>query len=145
MINEQNYVNKFVFEMIEEIQKASKKEDKIAMLKKYDNEWALKDILIGTYEDKIKWMIPAGTPPYTPAREESAPSNIKKRYKEFAYFAKGGPGTKMPAFKREKLFLSLIESVHPKDAELIINMINKKAIKGITKKLVQEAFPGLVS
>ena len=39
----------------------------------------------------------------------------------------------------------MLETVHPKDAELLVGMINKKMpVKGVTKKLVQEAFPDLI-
>jgi hypothetical protein len=34
--------------------------------------------------------------------------------------------------------------VHPKDAELVIAMINKETPKGLTRPLVKEAFPGLI-
>ena len=51
----------------------------------------------------------------------------------------------MPKFKREKIFLGLLESVHPKDAELVVGMINKKLpVDGITKNVVKEAFPNLI-
>ena len=68
-----------------------------------------------------------------------------KHNRKFANWVKGGPGEKLPAFRREKLFIDLLETVHPKDAELLCNMIDKKQpAKGITKKLVQEAYPGLI-
>ena len=48
--------------------------------------------------------------------------------------------------KREKMFLDILEVIHPKDADVVVGMINKKMpYKGITKKLVQEALPGLIS
>tara|TARA_B110000444_G_C18573732_1_gene470639 strand:- start:522 stop:686 length:165 start_codon:yes stop_codon:yes gene_type:complete len=50
----------------------------------------------------------------------------------------------MPSYKREKIFLSILEGVHPKDAEIVINMVNKKPIEGISKPIVEEAFPGLI-
>ena len=51
----------------------------------------------------------------------------------------------MPAVKREKMFLDILETVHPRDADLLVGMINKDMpIKGITKKLVKEAFPDLI-
>ena len=51
----------------------------------------------------------------------------------------------MKAYQREKIFLDILESVHPGDAELLVQMINKKLeVKGITKKLVQEAYPNLI-
>lgn len=145
MIDDNYKVNKFVFELVDSVVKAKTKEEKVNLLKSMDQEWALKDLLKGTYDDKIQWIIPTGQPPYEPSRPESTPSNLKKKYKDFAYFAKNGPGMKMPSFKREKIFLSLLESIHPEDAKLVIGMINKQSIKGLTKKTVEEAFPGWVS
>ena len=46
--------------------------------------------------------------------------------------------------KRERLFIELLESIHPKDADLVVSMIAKKSIKGINRKLIDEAFPGLL-
>jgi hypothetical protein len=37
-----------------------------------------------------------------------------------------------------------LESIHPNDAELMVNMINKKTPDGVTKTIIQEAFPGLI-
>ena len=50
----------------------------------------------------------------------------------------------MPAYKRERIFLGMLESSHPKDAEILISMINKKPPKYITRPIVEEAFPGLL-
>jgi hypothetical protein len=60
------------------------------------------------------------------------------------YFVKGLQGDQLPAVKREKIFLDIIETVHPKDAELMLGMINKTSIKGVTKKTVEAAFPDLI-
>ena len=47
----------FVYEVLEKASKARKKEQKIKILK--DNEsWALKDILRGTYDSKVQWLLP---------------------------------------------------------------------------------------
>lgn len=134
---------KYVYEVIEEAQKAKAKADKIQVLKANES-WALKDILRGTYDSTVKWLLPEGDPPYTPNDGHNAPSNLLKRNKDFAYFAKGGPGQRMPAFKREKIFIGLIESIQPEDARLVISMINKEKLKGITRPVIEEAFPGLL-
>ena len=63
---------------------------------------------------------------------------------DFISFVKGGPGDSMQKVKRERAFIILLESVEPPEAELIINMINKKPIKGVTKAVVKEAFPNLI-
>jgi hypothetical protein len=51
----------------------------------------------------------------------------------------------MPAFKREKIYIAILESIHPEDAEVVTNMVNKKKLKGITEKVVKEAFPNLIA
>jgi len=134
----------FVHEELEEVSKASKKADKITLLKKHESP-ALRDILKGTYDDAIVWNLPGGRPPYEPAEEHNPPSNLKRQNIQFKYFVKNGPGKDMIQLKRETMFIRLIESIHPKDAELVLNMINKSPIKGVSKALVQEAFPGLIS
>ena len=51
----------------------------------------------------------------------------------------------MSAVKRESMFISLLEAIHPADAELVLNMIEKKPpCKGLTKKIIEEAYPGLL-
>lgn len=140
-----NVFKMYVFEILEQVSKAEKRADKIAILQQHKENWALKDILKGSFDDKIQWILPDGKPPYEPAEERSHPSNLTRVNKQFRFFVKGGPGEKMPAFKREKIFLDIIETIHPKDAELVVAMINKKlGVKGVTKKLVQEAYPGLI-
>ena len=50
----------------------------------------------------------------------------------------------MPAFKREAVFIGLLESIHPQDAKHVVDMINKTAPKGVTKAVVTMAFPELL-
>ena len=133
-----------VFEVIDKAGKARSKAQKVAILKENDH-WAIRDILNGTFNDRIKWNLPPGAPPYTPNDGHNAPSNLYKKNTDFKHFVLGGPGDRMPAFKREKIFIGLIEAIHPKDAELVIAMINKEKPKGITRNVVEEAYPGLLS
>ena len=133
----------FVYEVLDKAGKARKKEQKVKIL--IENEsWALKDVLRGTYDSKVHWMLPGGEPPYTANSPESAPSNLLKRNTDFTYFGHGGEGTKLPPYKREAIFIGLIEAIHPEDAKVVINMINKEKIHGITRNIVEEAFPGLL-
>lgn len=134
-----------VFEIIKKVGETNSKNEKIKLLK--DNEsWALKDVLKGTYDDGIVWLLPEGDPPYTPAAEDSYPSSLNKIHKNFKAVVKGGTGSKLPAFRREKIFLGFLESVHPEDAKILLLMKDKKQLaKGLTKKLVEETFPGLLA
>ena len=137
-----NKLNLLTFEVLEKASKARSKEKKIKILQENET-WALKDILIGTYSEEIEFNLPPGEPPYRASQPHNAPTNLQRKNTEFRYFFKGGPGDKMSALKREGLFIGLLESVHPEDAKLVINMINKVKIQGITKNVVMEAFPTL--
>ena len=44
--------------------------------------------------------------------------------------------------RREELFIAILESVDPADAELVIQ-IKDREIKGVSKNVVQKAFPEL--
>lgn len=136
-------MKQYVYEVLEEAAKKRHKAQKVKVLQ--DNEsWALKDILRGSMDSTVQWNLPGGNPPYTPAEPQSHPSNLLRENKQFAYFVKGGKGDKLPAFKRENIFIGLIEGVHPKDAELVIAMINKEKPAGLSRPIVEEAFPGLL-
>lgn len=133
-----------IYEVFEKFEKADTHEEKIEVLKQNES-WALKDILKGALDPKIEWLLPKGEVPYTACREESTPSTLLRKNVDFKYCVKGGPGTNMNAFKREKVFLGIVESIHPKDAELVCAMINKHLpVKDLTSEIVKEAFPGLL-
>jgi hypothetical protein len=134
---------KFVYEVIQEAQKAKTVEDKVAILKKNDS-WALKDVLRGTYDEAVKWLLPEGQPPYTACEGHNAPSNLLRQNTNFKYFVDGGPGKPMAPVKRESIFIKVIESIHPEDAKLVIGMINKQPIEGLSADVINTAFPNLV-
>ena len=56
--------------------------------------------------------------------------DLLHKYSKFKYFVKGLKASEnINAVKRETLFIGLCEAVHPKDAELLINMINQLIFK----------------
>ena len=136
-------MKQFVWEVIEAVQKAKKKDDKIRILKENET-WALKDILRGTMDSKVQWNLPEGPVPFTRNDGHNAPSNLLKENIKFKYFVAGGEGEKMLKPKRENIFIGMLEGIHPLDADLVVGMINKQKIKGITKALANEAFPNLI-
>lgn len=132
-----------VYEVLEKVRKARSKEQKVQILK--DNEtWALKDILRGTLDSTVEWNLPPGEPPYNPAKED-APTNLLKEHKNFVYLVKGfRESNRLHPAKRESIFIGLIEGIHPMDAKLVIAMINKQKPEGVSRPVVEEAFPGLL-
>lgn len=135
--------NPLIYEILEAAGKARSKAEKIKILKDHDS-WALRDVLRASYDLKVEFLIPDGEPPYTPNRPESVPTNLLRKNVDFKYIVKGGIREDMPSFKREKIYIGLLESIHPEDAKVVINMVNrKKPGNGITEKVVKEAFPNL--
>jgi len=141
-----NYsITKEIFEIFDEFKEQSNKAGRMEVLNKYSEVPAFKDVLRGTFDDTLQFTLPEGKPPYTPNNPESVPSSLLRKNRDFGYFVKGGPGDSMPRYKVEKLFITLLESIHPVDAEIVLSMVAKQSpVKYLTKKLVQEAFPNLI-
>lgn len=135
---------KDVYEVFDMFVAAKAKADKIKVLQ--DNESpALRDVCRGSLDKTIIWLLPKGKVPYKAGREESTPANLHKENRKFAYFVQGGRGPNLHPAKREVMFIGVLEGIHPRDAELLVSMINKKApVKGLTRNVVNEAFPGLL-
>ena len=133
-----------VFEIFERYAKLKTRKEKIQYLK--DNGIpAVRDVCRGIYDERLEFIIPQGKPPYTPNRPESVPSSLKRKHRDFGYFVKGAVSEKQPQYKIERMYIQMLESIHAEDAVIVIDMVQKKAPKGLTKKIVEEAFPKLLS
>lgn len=104
---------------------------------------AVRNILLCMFDENMQWLIPEGNPPYKPSKFDN-PGFLFKNIRKFNYFVEGATPIPNKA-KREAMFIELLETVDAEEAELIIAAKDKKSpYKNITKKLVQEAFPGLL-
>lgn len=137
---------KEVFEILDEFEKQPNKSKRKELLLQHSDNNALRDVLRGTFDESLEWNLPEGRPPYTANIPESVPSTLLREHRQFGYFVKGAKGDPLPAYKRENMFIRLLESIHPADAEIVLSMVEKKSpVKFLTKKLVQEAFPNLIT
>lgn len=133
-----------ISEILEAVEAAKTKEEKIALIKKH-NSRGLRDVLRGALDPSIQWNLPLGVPKYEKAESHTdgtVPSNLIRRTNEFAYLFKGGPGDKIHPAKREALFLGLLESVAAEDGEVLVLMKDKKLhekFPSITKEIVNSA------
>ena len=133
----------FVHEVLDKVSKEKSKDKKIEILKQHET-WALKDVIRGSMDSTVEWNLPPGAPPYHKNIAPEGASNFISQNRQLKYFVKGGVGDDMPAYKRENIFIRLLEAVHPMDAKLIVDMINKVKPKGLTRPIVKEAFPDLL-
>lgn len=132
-----------LFQILEEASKLKSAEDKVNYLRAQNNN-ALMLILKYAYDPTIIWDLPEGAPPYKPCPYPAQELRLMSEVRRLYLFVKGG-NPNLTKLKREALYIELLESIHPKDAELLNSMKEKKIpYKGITAKLVKEAFPGLI-
>jgi hypothetical protein len=137
--------HKQVFEILDEFENAKNKNERKDVLLKYKGVPAFMDVLRGTFDDSLQFVLPEGRPPFTANVPESVPGTLLKEHKKFGYFVKGGLGGDLPQYRREDLFIKVLETIHPADAEIVLKMIAKTApVKYLTKNLVKEAFPNLI-
>jgi len=138
---------KLISEVLTDAGKIVKRDERIKFLQ-LNKSPGLTDILRINYDDTIVSAIPEGAPNY---RQDDAPKDyqytvLNKAYTQFKYFFKGPVANEMKQIKRESLFLNLLETLHVEEAELLIAAKDKKMkYKGITKKLVKDAFPNLIA
>ena len=137
---------KLISEVLTEAGKIVKRDERIKFLQ-LNKSPGLTDILRINYDESIVSALPEGAPNY---RQDDAPKDyqytvLNKAYTQFKYFFKGPVANGMKQIKRESLFLNLLETLHVEEAELLIAAKDKKMkYKGITKKLVKDAFPNLI-
>lgn len=110
-----------------------------------NNSDVLRAILQYAFDPRVEWLLPIGTPPYKPTEHLDQHGNLYREIRKMNLFVKGGDHPTMHQTKREMLFIQFIEGLEPDDAKLMCAVKDKKIpYKGITAKLVNEAFPGLV-
>jgi hypothetical protein len=134
------------YELLEEVDKAKTKKEKIDLLHKNSNP-TLKIVLGYTFDPNVKWLLPETDPPYKPLSENlEIEGRLVYETKKLYLFVDGPTDAQknLTQIKREQLFITILESIDPKDAKLLLSMKNKKLpFKTITKKLIAEAFPTL--
>lgn len=132
-----------VAEILEKVSKISRRSDKVAELRKHDN-FALRTILQGAYDPRVVWLLPEGTPPFKRNELVDLESVLYAEARKLYLFVEGG-NQQLKPLRRETLFIELLESLAPADADLLCAVKDKKIpYKGITPQLVREAFPGLL-
>ena len=106
----------------------------------------LKELLKYAFHPDIKFVLPPGMPPYKTigSPEEYNPTYLYPNIRKFYLFVEGGHEG-ITQLRREQLFIQLLESLHPKEAEVVIQVKDKKLnYRGLTYKLVKKTFPEIL-
>lgn len=132
-----------VAEILEKTSKLSRKSEKVDFLRKNDS-FALRTMLQGAFHPGIVWLLPEGVPPFKKNDLVDLESVLYSEARKLYLFVQGG-NSNLPPARREALFIQMLESLAPADADLLCAVKDKKIpYKGINAQLVKEAFPGLL-
>ena len=130
-------------EVLDKVHKAKTKDQKVKILRD-NNTPALRSVLKASFDPKIAWVLPEGDVPY---RKNDAPigtehTTLATESRKLFHFIKGGDGT-TPAWKKEQMFVQLLEGLHETEAALLVQTKDKKLhqiYKGLSTNVVCEAF-----
>ena len=130
-------------EVLKKVHNAKTKTEKIAILKEYDCD-QLRMIIKSSFDPSIEWVIPEGNVPYK--KNESAEGTehtvLRRESRKLYHFIKGASNN-LPLFKKENMFVQMLEGLHHSEAELICAAKDKslhKVFKGLSDNVVKEAF-----
>ena len=139
---------KNIFEVLDEFELAENKKDRMSVIEKNLSK-TLVEVFELTYHPNYQWLIKEMPDNYKipndvlPGITSAQLSNqIRKMY----MFRKGDQmAEKLTPQKRNELLLQILESLEPREAEIIIGIFQKDlGVKGLNYKFIKEAFPNLL-
>lgn len=164
-------INPFVFEILELISKQRSNAKKVELLRKYEHD-SLKVIFVWNFDPSITSLLPEGEVPYAEIKEQSVYSgtlsenlsresaggesatgqdldgrgktSLRREYQNLYHYVKGGNDS-LSSIRREMMFINLLQGLHPKEAELVCLVKDKKLSDKykITFENVKEAYPDI--
>lgn len=134
---------KLISDIFKEIEKTTGRKNKIAKLQEYQNNKTFMQILEAVSDVRVIFELPEGTPPYQSSDDMiDNTGGLYQEIRKMYIFTKNRRSAEIHRIKRERIFIEFLESIHPEDAKLMLGVKEKKLpYKGITTKLIEEAFP----
>lgn len=130
-------------EVLRKVHNAKTKDKKVEILKEYDSE-PLRMIIKSSFDPNIKWVIPEGDVPFKKNESEEGTEHtlLFKEARKLYNFIEGGNNT-IPRFRKENMFIQILEGLHSSEADLLIAAKDKRlhqVFKGLSENVVKEAF-----
>ena len=130
-------------EILQAVSSAKTKASKIKILQEHRSP-ALVSIFVWNFDPSIESALPEGEVHYTPNDSPTVDSQSKlaSQYRTLYNYVKGGNDT-LKRTRREALFIELLESLHPDEAEIVCLCKDKDlgSKYRITHNVVKEAYP----
>jgi hypothetical protein len=138
-----NTYTPLIHEVLKKVHNAKTKEKKVEILRE-NNSDALRIIIKGSFDPNIEWVVPEGEVPYNKneAPEGTEHTRLFQESKKLWRFIKGAD-TKTPQWKKENMFVQILEGLSHGEAEVVVAAKDKKlhqVYKGLSAAVVKEAF-----
>jgi len=159
--------NPFIFEILDLASKQRSKSLKVEVLRKYDHP-SLKSLFIWNFDESVISMLPSGAVPYSNIEKQTVNSgtlsenvsrgldvrdaqgqdlsgdgrtSLRNEYVHLYNFVRGGNNT-LSQIRRETMFISIVEALHPREADILCLVKDKKLTDkyNIPFEVVKEAY-----
>jgi hypothetical protein len=138
---------KNLYEVFDEFAEANSKEEKLKVLHK---NWTptLVSVLQLAYHPDVKWLVKDKPKAYK--KPDTLPgvsySSMNAELRRLYLFREGDPAAeKLTPEKREQLLLIMLESLEPREADVVIGIFKKNlGVKGLTYKFIRDNTQGVV-
>jgi hypothetical protein len=140
---------KNIYEIFDEFEEAKNKKERMAVIEKNLSKALVQVLELAFHPDK-QWLITEFPAEYKIAESNKIPGlsqcQLSTEIRKLYLFEKGNPSAEaLTEQKRKQLLLQLIESIEPREAEVVIGILKKDlGVKGLDYKFVKEAFPQLL-
>lgn len=139
---------KNIYEVFDDFELAENKQDRMNVIEKNLSK-LLVQVLELAFHPNHQWLISEMPDDYrvpTDMLPGLSPQTLSTQIRKLYLFEKGNPAAEvLTAEKRHQLLLQLLESIEPREAEVVIGILSKDlGVKGLTYKFVKEAFPNLL-
>ena len=137
--------NPFIHEVFELACKQRSKAKKVEILQEYRDD-SITAVLIWNFDETVESAIPEGQVPY---KENEVPvgtdhTSLRREWRQLFHFVKGG-NSNLSSLRRETMFIQMLEGLHPREAEIICLVKDKKLTDKykLTYEIVKEAYPDI--
>lgn len=131
-------------EILDLVDKAKTRQEKVKVLKQHETP-VLRALMRINFDPTVKMDLPEGEPPFN--KEAGRPigyqqTNLINEYRRFYIWL--DPTQNLPKFKKERLFIEMLEGLHLSEAEVMCLVKDKqltKKYKSIKEDIIREAYP----
>lgn len=138
---------KNIYEVFDEFEKATNKKERMDVIRKNLSK-TLTEVLQYTFHPNCQWLINDMPEGYQlkPIPVGMSYCQLSTEIRKLYLFQKGNQTAEtLNPQKREELLLQILESIEPREAEVVMGILKKdQGVKGLDYKFVKEAFPQLL-